>query len=361
MRDAVIISRDTPQWKGDLHLHTDRSPDSKTPYMEVFRELQEKGYNFCVVSDHEKYWDSTEADSDTFLALAGAETILKANPVREWQVDTRRKFIHVNLIKDTTRECCHPFRHDEQILRCYDQGLDCMNEFFRYLVEERGQIVQMNHPDWSHMEPEILLATQHCFGFEIYNTRSVIREGGQTDERAWDYCLSRGRRILATAGNDSHDYGPDYGECGRAATMVVTNDFSKYGIVKALKEGRFYPTTGPRILSLKIENGTLEVESTPAANITVSVFGYSADYHDNHGAAVWAPPGGTVESFSWKIREKTNYFRVKVTGLDGSAAWSQPIFTDDLIPHPPIEGRDFKAWSLPRYLDEIRSQAGDTL
>ena len=163
MKDMVIIDREIPQWKGNLHLHTDRSPDSKEPYLDVMKEHQRKGYHFCVVSDHEIYWDSDEADTESFLVLAGSESSMRINPGYEWNMDSRNKYIHIHMIKDLTRECDQPYRHDERVARCYDQGLDCMNEYMRYLVEERGQIVQMNHPDWSHMEPEILLATDHCW------------------------------------------------------------------------------------------------------------------------------------------------------------------------------------------------------
>lgn len=358
MKDIVIIDKQIPQWKGNMHLHTDRSPDSVAPYLEVLKEHREKGYDFCVVSDHEIYWDSDEADSDTFLTLAGGESSMYINPVREWNMDSRNKVIHVQLIKDVTRTCRKPFVHEERFPRCYDQGLDCMNEYIRYLVEERGQLVQLNHPDWSHMEPEIVLATRHCFAFEVYNHTSTAYLSGQTDDWRWDYCLKRGRRLLATAGDDSHVYGPGYTQCGGGFTMVCTKEFSKVGLVTALKEGHFYPSMGPKIYDMRIENGVLKMEFSDASHVEIIGRGYSELPRYSHGKGFPALPGQVLNRLEWEINEKLNYFRVRITGVDGKLAWSQPVFLDDLVDRLPYAEREVERnrhWSFPRYVDEIKA------
>lgn len=359
MRDVVIIDKAIPQWKGNLHLHTDRSPDSTAPYLEVFEEYRKKGFDFCVVTDHEKYWDSDEADREDFLVLAGAESNLRIQSERPWNADGRGSVFHVNLIKDVTRECARPFAHDEIMARCYEQGLDRMNEYLRYLVEERGQLVQMNHPDWSYMEPEILLATENCFAFEVYNHTSVTYVGGQTDDWRWDYCLDRGRRWLATAGDDAHKYGPEYTQCGGGFTMVCTRDFSKVGLVTALKEGHFYPSMGPKIYDMRIEGGVLKMEFSDAESVVIVGHGYARIHTGNHGRGFPAPPGETINRLEWKIPETLHYFRVRVIAPDGKVGWSQPVFIDDLIEHPDREEREVESkrwWSMPRYLDEILSE-----
>lgn len=359
MKNVVFIDRAVAQWKGNLHLHTSRSHDSKYHYLDVFDELKSKGYHFCAVTDHEIYWDSEEGHTDTFITLPGVETILKTNVVREWNVDLRRKFVHINAIKDVTRECDKPFRHDERMLRCYDQGLDCMNEYIRYLVEERGQIVQMNHPDWSHMEPEVLMATQNIFAFEVFNSGSMRYAGGQVDDWRWDYCLERGRKLRATAADDSHSYGPDHIECGVGFTMVSTDDFSRYGIVKALKEGNFYASTGPKIYDMRVEDGVLKMDFSDARFAQIVGFGYSSHYSGNRGRSFGALPGEVLNHIEWKVSEKLNYFRVRIVDHQGEVAWSQAVFVDELIEHPPIEGRETRnpTWSFPRYLDEIKEEA----
>ncbi|MBQ9392506.1 MAG: hypothetical protein IJU18_00755 [Oscillospiraceae bacterium] len=355
MKDLIVIDKSVPQWKGSLHVHTGRSHDSVAPYMEVFAELRQRGYHFCVVSDHEIYWDSTEGDREDFLALAGVETMLKANPVREWNVDTRRKVMHLQILKDETRQVARPFRHDERIPRCYDQGLDSMNEYIRYLVEERGQIVQLNHPDWSHVEPEILLGTQNIFAFELFNSASDLYCGGQTDDWRWDYCLERGRKLRATAGDDSHTYGDRAVECGASFTMVSTADFSRPGLIRALKEGRFYPSTGPRIYDMRIEDGVLKLDFSDARLVTVVGYGNApGEYNGSRGESFPAPRQGTLRHVEWRVNGKLNYFRVRVVGPDGSVAWSQPVFLDEVTEHPPLEQRGENDWSFPRYLDEIK-------
>ena len=359
MKDLVIIDREIPQWKGNLHMHTDRSPDSEAPYLEVLEEYRRKGFHFCVVSDHEKYWDSTEADTDSFLTLAGAESNIRINTERPWTVDLRTGFMHINMIKDETRECANPYQHDEHLVRLIDQGIDCTNEYIRYLVEERGQIVQMNHPDWSKMKPELLLATKHCFAFELYNHAAVANLGGQPDEWRWDYCLQRGRRFLATAGDDCHHYGPELTTCGGGYTMVCTPEFSRFGLVKALKNGSFYPTMGPRIYDMRIEGGVLKMEFSDAVRAIIIGYGHAPLPAGNHGGGFNAPPGEVINRLEWKIPETLHYFRVRIVGPDGRIAWSQPVFMDDLVEYPPFAEREVERarhWSNPRYLEEIKKQ-----
>lgn len=73
MKNLVIIDKADIQYKGNLHLHTNRSRDCKYPYLEVFQELKDKGCNFTLVSDHEIYGDSIEGHTDTFVTLPGTE------------------------------------------------------------------------------------------------------------------------------------------------------------------------------------------------------------------------------------------------------------------------------------------------
>ena len=322
MKDKVIISPDTAQYKGCVHMHTDRSPDSLFPYAEAAAEYRSKGFSFCVMTDHEVYWDSRELDREDFFVLSGAERAFLPNEAHPYTLSrTLQKHCHINLIWDETAGP-NGYHHDEVIPRPVDWGLGSWNRTIRE-CGEKNQLVILNHPGWSHLDPEMMLAVEGCFAFEVWNTGAVKDVGYYPDDHFWDYCLDRGKRILAVAGDDTHNYGPDYGICGSCATVVLTDDLSRKGIITALKNGNFYPTTGPRISAMRIENNVLHMDFSPAA--LVQICG-----GNRWGKSFYKKPGSEFTSIDWEIKPALNYFRVRITDPEGNTAWSQPVFMEDL-------------------------------
>ena len=74
MKDRKIIDRQITQYKGNFHMHTQRSWDCEVPPAVALQEYRDKGYNFCAVTDHEVYWDSAELDSADFTKVRSART-----------------------------------------------------------------------------------------------------------------------------------------------------------------------------------------------------------------------------------------------------------------------------------------------
>lgn len=323
MKELTMISRSTAQHKGCVHMHTDRSPDSQYPYADALAEYRSKGFRFCVMTDHEVYWNSEEQDKEDFLVLAGVERAFLPNDNHPFLLSRAlQKHCHMNLIWDVTAGPCG-YKHDEVLPRPVDWGISSWNRYIRQF-REKNQLVIYNHPDWAHTDFSTLLAVEGCFAFEVWNTGSVKDVGGHTDDAIWDYCLERGKRIWAVAGDDTHHYGPDFQICGTAGTMVVTDDFSCAGIVTALKEGHFYPTTGPMIHEMSVAEGILHMEFTPAS--LVQICG-----GDRWGRSIYAKPGQVLTELKWEIRPGMNYFRVKIFDDHGNMAWSQPVFLEDLV------------------------------
>lgn len=322
MKDLVMIPRSVPQYKGCVHMHTNRSPDSKCPYPDALVEYRSKGFHFCVMTDHEIYWNSEECDQKDFLVLAGVERAFLPNEDHPVLLSKNlQKHCHMNLIWDVTAGPCG-YRHNEVLPRPVDWGISSWNRYIREF-RDHNQLVIYNHPDWAHTDFNTLLAVEGCFAFEVWNTGSVKDVGGHTDDAVWDYCLERGKRIWAVAGDDTHHYGADFNICGVSATVVYTNDFSRAGIVTALKQGCFYPTTGPEIHEMRIENGRLLMEFSQASLVQIcggDRWGYSTYAKDE-----------PLTKLDWPIRDGLNYFRVKIFDHQGNMAWSQPVFMEDLM------------------------------
>jgi hypothetical protein len=322
MKDIALIDSAKRQFKGQLHLHTFRSPDCTVDYHHVLDEYKAKGFDFCLMTDHEVYWDSTECDSSTFLVLSGVENAFLPNPKHVFSLDyAKKKQMHFNLVKDVTVECGNWFKHDETLVRPVDYGVDSWNEQIRF-YHAHDQLVMFNHPSWSRVEADMMLATCGCTAFEVWNNASIKSTGVCSDEVVWDYCLSRGKRIRAIATDDAHLYGDGNIECGGGFTMVLSDDFSKRGLVGALKHGDFYPSTGPRILDMRIVGGCLQLRCSPAASIhIISSNGICTTFQSDEGT--------TLDCAQWSIDTALDYFRVELHAPDGGRAWSQPVFVDD--------------------------------
>lgn len=323
MKDLVLIDGSAAQHKGCVHMHTARSQDCSVPHAQALGEYREKGFRFCVVTDHEVYWNSREEDREDFVVLSGCERAWLPNEEHPFLLSRKeQKHLHANLIWDETRGPCG-YAHDQQLPRPVDWGISSWNRRFREFAYH-NQLVILNHPSWSHLSGETLLAVEGCFAFEIWNSGAVMDVGCLSDDAIWDYCLERGKRIWAVAGDDTHHYGPDFGICGASATVAVTDDFSRAGIITALKRGAFYPTAGPKLYRAEVQNGMFHAEFSEAA--LVQVLGGS-----RWGHSVYAKNGQMLTGIDWPIDLRQNYFRLKVVDAAGRPAWSQPVFLEDLL------------------------------
>lgn len=322
MKNRIIIDRQTPQYKGNFHMHTARSWDCRVPPETALQEYRDKGYDFCAVTDHEVYWNSAALDSEDFITLPGMESaFLPDEELPRWLLDRDRfASLHINLLWDMTVGE-NGFYHDEVRMRPRDLGLDSWNRYIDY-CRRQNQLVIINHPGWSRMEPEIFMGIHGAFAFELWNNGCVVEAGCDADTALWDYCLSRGKRIYALTGDDTHDYGPENHTCGGGFTMVQTRDFSRCGLIRAIKAGAFYPSTGPKIYDMRIVDNVLHMEFDPAVSVRIVA-------RDFLGTTFMAEKGSAIRCISWPVKEKLKYFRVEIYDAHGGVAWSQPVFPND--------------------------------
>ena len=330
MRDIVIIDSNVKQLKGNIHMHTVRSDGKLTPE-EAAEKYRKAGYDFIMISDHEIYWNSDRLDREDFLVLAGTETSILMNQDYRWPLDyglrgggnprNLHTYMHYNCILDETLEDRSQFfRQDEPVPQMKDRGIDSWNRQVDFM-REKGNLVIVNHPHWSRLEPAMLLASRNITAFEVWNSGDVYKCGGRSDEEIWDYCLTRGKRLLAVAADDSHEYTTDF---SAGFTMVQCREFSKIEICRAFKEGKFYASCGPVVEDMRIEDGVLKMRFTPARH--VKIVGYDADGYNK-----CLENGELFESLEWKINPKMRYFRPVIIDDFGREAWLQPVFLEDIL------------------------------
>jgi len=329
MKKLVIIDPNKYQLKGNIHMHSTRSDGALAPE-EAARRYREAGYDFIMMSDHDIYWNSTGLDHPDFLVLGGTESEVKMNENYRWIVDysdeppftrTQHKYMHYCCIKDESiPDNGQYFSHNESIPRELDRGIDSWNKRVNWM-RERGNLVIVNHPHWSRLDPEMLLASQNIIAFEVWNSGDVFHCGGRSDEDIWDYCLTRGKKLLAVAADDLHACTTDF---AGGFTIVQADEFSKAGICKGLKNGMFYASNAPLIHEMVIEDGVLHMRCTPARHI--QIVGYDRDGFDFRNA-----DGSLIEEINWPVNTTMRYFRIVIIDEQGRRAWGQPIFVEELL------------------------------
>jgi hypothetical protein len=215
--------------KGSTHVHTAYSGDSHTPIEEVVGWYVAHGYDFIVVTDHNRV---TQYTGDApLVVLRGIE--LTHNPARceppPLEADGKCR-IHVNGIDLTAaaaeaeaagRPPALEWKNGASALRVdmYQAAFD--------KTRELGGIIQVNHPTWHWGVDGALLAELSRRGAVLvevanmgFRAWSAGNEQHASAEAVWDDALGRGARIWGVASDDAHDYDEQADERQAAGARV---------------------------------------------------------------------------------------------------------------------------------------------
>ncbi len=272
-----------PWLRGNLHTHTTNSDGNLSP-QETINAYRALGYDFLMITDHDKFTDPAGLDAKGMSLIPGCE--ITANGPH---------LLHVNA-----HTALEPIENRQQIL-------DAINS--------NGGFPIMNHPNWledfNHCDHKFLETWQGYAGIEIYNGVCRRAEGSPLATDRWDRLLSAGRQVWGFANDDNHK---DQ-DRGVAWNMVQSESREPEAIVRALRQGRFYASTGVVIESIHVNGNTLEIVTTNAYRHYICV---------KHGR-VPAIIDGPVLRYTVPDDFPYPYFRVECWGAGDAMAWTQPF------------------------------------
>ena len=175
--------------KGQLHVHTDRSGDSRTPPEDVARWYGARGFDFLVFTDHNAV---TTAVDGPVLTIPGAELTQNSARCLPPPPEGVACLLHVNaLFVDTlgTRRIALGPSDGLGRLAIYQFALD--------QVEALGGIAQLNHPNMSwavDADLVVELVRRGVVLMEIANQNEVESNAGDaahpSTEALWDQYLA---------------------------------------------------------------------------------------------------------------------------------------------------------------------------
>jgi len=281
-----------PWFKGSLHLHTTRSDGGKD-YRTVARLYAERGYDFIMITDHNRAADIESLHSLPLLALNGAE---------------------VNGT-DRTGAAYHVVA-----LGC-DAPLPEADSFDDLLLElkARGALLSLAHPHW--MGNSVEDALRHPFdGVEVYNHICHYLNGKGYSGFHWDRMLEKEPRTLGLAVDDAHLNGNEPWDGGWV--MVCAPELTKSAVLEAIAAGRFYSTLGPVFDSIRVDDGHIHLRTSPVAAVRL------VD-NTSWGARVYPGRGRTVTEADFSLPAERASVRVEIEDEQGQRAWTNALLVSD--------------------------------
>lgn len=326
---AVVVVPTGPEvWlKGSTHVHAKPSGDSLTPISDVIAWYEQRGYDFIVLTDHNRVSEVGETstagsvavrDSENGLVvIAGIELTNNPTGCIPPGDESGRCRIHVNLLGVTQRPegKLAWARHDNPLrVEKYQAAIDKQKQL--------GGLIQINHPNWYWgMTADVLteIARRGISLVEIANSQFERWNAGDKDhlstEALWDEVLKQGITLWGVASDDAHDYSAARGKYPPGGGWVVVKaQRHPQAILDALAKGRFYASNGVTLARAEVENRALvvEVDKRELGRFTI----------------VFVENGRRVATVKGKRARRAlpqqGYVRAVVTRGDGKKAWVQP-------------------------------------
>ena len=308
-------------YKGNLHTHTTRSDGRKSPY-DAAREYRERGYDFMAITDHNIYADFDDFNRGDFLMLPGMEINAPPQPGN----DTEYHFLALPGTRAMRDNAPLPlYRHDFRL------ELEPLHtaEYLQPIIDDavmRGCWVTLNHPYWSRVEYDQVLAFRNVSAIEVHNFCSSVLENTGEAFQCWDAVLRKGVRMLGTSVDDAHHFFPEnsggYDAFG-GYVVAKAESLSLDDITAALVSGSFYGSAGgPEIYDFYVDGGRVHFHCSPAARV---YFGGRA----RHMRWKLADPGGALlTEFVSPLRGDELYVRAECFDERGGKSFTNPIWLD---------------------------------
>lgn len=312
--------------KGQTHAHSNHSPDSQTPPVDVARWYRDRGYDFLVFTDHEHV---TELQQEgPLLVIPGAELTqnwYRCSPPPE---PGDLCLLHANVLfvqPPVPERIPWPRWKTRTRVGIYQRAIE--------VASRMGGLLQLNHPNYHYAADAGLiteLARRGVVLMEIAN--EAVDSNNQGDARhpstevLWDAALTAGVTIYGVATDDAHHY-YDARRMKAAGQLVHTGDRG-YIMVRAEKtadsiksavlRGDFYSSNGVHLDSINLLRDALELSVSSGARGV------------HHFQFIGARGRVLMRVYGRQARfpleaAKGGYVRAVVTDDRGRKAWVQPV------------------------------------
>lgn len=409
--DEAIPSQPTPRWwKGNIHTHSLWSDGDDFPEM-IAEWYRTHDYNFLALTDHNvlsrgirhmklsaiqarggddvlaKYMARFGADWVETKGETGTEDFaIRLKPLNEFRalVEERGKFILMEAEEISDRAEGVPVHMNATNLNDVIEPAggatvrEAMSNNLRSVEEQakrlgREILMHLNHPNFGYaVTAEDIAAVVQERYFEVYNGHPAVGHLGDeihpSVERLWDIANTirigelNAPPIFGVATDDSHNYHgkPNGASTGRGWVMVRSAYLTPERLLRAMKAGDFYASSGVALKSVTHEEDkrslTIAVDGQTGATYETKFIGTRKGYdstseerpqtdkkkrltrkYSSDIGVVLSTKSGTTATYKFKGDEL--FVRAVVTSsiehdnpsFDGQMkqAWTQPVLLSD--------------------------------
>ena len=402
--DAVPSDPALRWWKGNLHTHTFWSDGDDFPEM-VAEWYRAHGYHFLALTDHNVLAQGMKWKSEAeILKRGGAQVItnyrrrfgdgwvegrgdadnreVRLKPFDEFRalVEERGRFLlipaeeisataenvplHINA--SNIKEAIEPLS-GETMRQAIANNLRAVEE--QATRAGREILAHLNHPNFQYaITAEDIAHAVMDRHFEVYNGHPGVQHQGDHEhpsvERLWDLANTirlvdlNAPPLFGIATDDSHNYHdkPAGASPGRGWTMVRATHLTPEFILRAVKAGDCYASSGVTLVDVRYdaERKTLEIEIEPDGDAVFKTeFIGSLQGVDTTGETL-PPTAGKPTRRSQKYSEQIGQVFQTVEGqkplykLTGKELYVRAVVTSNKPPdNPSFNGQHKQAWSQP--------------
>lgn len=281
-------------FKGNLHTHTNVSDGRLLPE-EVARQYHVKGYQFLAISDHDKLTKIKNFSEPGFILLNGEELCCGTS-----KAGTGFHILAINIDKEISIE-----EHTSP-----QEAID--------IIRNCGGEAIIAHPYWCSLTVEDLLSLKRHIGIEVFNTTCLLGIGRGHSFTQWDDLLTRGRLTLGFSVDDSHQEMNEYHplDAFEGWIMVKAGKLNSQEIMSAIRDGKFYSSSGPEIKDITVSEKEITVKTSP-----VKVIDFIADRCKGKRFTAES----TLESAAYNLSGEEKYIRIQCIDENGKMAFSNPV------------------------------------
>ncbi len=253
--------------KGQLHAHSNGSGDSDTPPEEVTAYYAAHGFDFLVLTDHDRITSTTAPPG--LLLIPGVELTQNLRSCDPAPTHGDACLLHVNALFVAPSPAPIVWEPLTSLRRVdlYGRALD--------QARALGGIAQLNHPNFhgaADLDVVLALAQRGLLLMEIEN-RALDSDneghfGRPSTEALWDAALGRGARVFGTASDDAHHYSDAAAVRSRGGVayvgdrgfVMVRAEPTAASVREAIVAGDFYGSTGLLLDRLDLGRDAIAVD-----------------------------------------------------------------------------------------------------
>ncbi len=392
-------------WKGNLHTHSLWSDGDDFPEM-IGEWYRTRGYNFLALSDHNILSEGPKWMKHSAIVKRGGEDALakyearfgggwvetrgdkntdnfeiRLKPLSEYRtlVEERGKFLMIQSeeISDKAEGLPIHINAANIVELVQPLGGKTVRETIEAnvrAVEDQAQrkgreiFVHLNHPNFGlAITAEELAEVVSEHFFEVYNGHPGVNHEGDKDhpsvERLWDIANTirlaqlQAPPLMGIGTDDTHDYhGQPGARPGRSWIMVESRDLSPEHLIRALKAGRFYASSGVELESFRYDAATKEykivIQGEQGVKYSTEFIGTmkDADFSSTPALDKDGKPIRATRKYSGEIGKTLS----KVEGttatykLTGQELYVRATVTSDKPhPDPSFKSQTEQAWVQP--------------